>query len=245
MSFKKALLLFLLFFVVLVIIKLPVALIADRVTLPNGVAYEQISGTIWNGKVKRLQVNQEILHRVEWQIAPWNMLLGELTVALKFGNARDAAQISGKGVVSYSMSGLAVDDAVVRVPAKNLKKYSPLPIGNVGGRVILDVAQYRYTEALCDQLTGDLVWSKSELDFGGPITFGAISADLSCRENLIVAQFNGNNRLGLEGEAVIESVSKFSIDGFVKPDATLPRAVHDGVGMLGKPDAKGKYKLKL
>lgn len=245
MSMKKAFLLFVLFFVVFVLIKLPVALILDRVTLPNGIAYEKISGTIWQGKIKRLQIQDEVLHKVEWQTSPLALLMGEVAVQFKFGNVRNTQQISGKGNATYSLSGISLEKTVVRLPADNLKKYSPIPINDIGGRVILDVNSYQFSNALCDVLDGELIWTKSEVDIGGPITFGSIAANLTCDEHVVVATFNGNDQLGLEGEARIASPNQFGFDGFVKPDATLPSAVHNAVGMFGKPDSKGRVKIKL
>lgn len=245
MSVLKMVLWFVLFLVVLTVVKLPVALVAEHANLPKNIAYEQLTGTLWSGKIKRLQIEGETLQKVEWQVSPWSLLLAKLEVTFKFGNARDSAQNSGKGRLSYSMDGLEVVKSVVRIPAAGLKKYSPLPMGDIGGRVILDVAKYRFSGPLCDALDGELVWSKSELDFGGPIAFGTITANLSCDNHNIVAAFDGNNRLGLEGQALVESPSKFGFEGFVKPDASLPKSVHNGLSMFGKPDVKGKYKIKL
>lgn len=245
MSMIKAGILFFIFLIVLVLIKLPVSLIAERLELPKGIAYEQMSGTVWQGKIKRLQVEGEVLNKVEWDVSPLKLFMAQVEVKFKFGPVRDASQYSGKGTISYSMSGLKVTRSVIRLPASSLKKYSPIPIANVGGRVILDIMDYQYSSALCDTLAGELVWSKSEIDFGGPIAFGTISANLACEEHNISVTFNGLNRLGLEGQALIESTSKFGFDGYLKPDATLPKAVHNGLSMFGKPDVKGKYKIVL
>ena len=245
MSARKLVFIFVLALLVFSVIKTPAALIASQITLPNNVAYQGLSGSVWQGNISKLKVDQWLLNDVEWTVSPANLFLGEAAIDVRFGKARDKSQISGKGRLLLSMSDVAAEKLTVRLPADPLKRMLPIPVGNLGGRVLLDIEAYQKGETLCNQLTGELTWAKSEIDFGGPVSLGSISSELSCVNNNIVASFDGNNQLGLEGAATVQSTAKYNFDGFLKPDAQLPAAIHEGLRMFGKADSKGKYRIKI
>jgi len=245
MSGRKLTVIFVIALILLSLVKTPAALIVSQLNLPNNVAYQGLSGSIWQGNISRLKVDQWLINDVDWELSPVNLLLGEAAIDVRFGKARDQAQVSGKGRLMLSMSDIAAEKLTVRLPADPLRQMLPIPVGNLGGRVIVEIDAYQKGETLCNQLAGELTWAKSEIDFGGPIALGSISSDLSCVNQNVVASFDGNNQLGLEGAATVQSAAKYNFDGFLKPDAQLPAAIHDGLRMFGKADSKGKYRIKI
>ena len=245
MANAKLILIFVVSLFLLTMAKLPVALVAERAPIPSNMSYEGLSGTVWQGEIQRLQFDDWLLTDVQWQLAPLALLTGNAAFDIKFGKARDSQQLSGKGQFSYGISGILANGVTVRLPANNIKQMLPIPMGDIGGRVIATIEQYAKGDALCRELSGDLTWTKAEVDFGGRIALGALSSALSCDNAVIVAAFDGQNRLGLEGVARIESPQAYNFDGYLKPDAELPASLHQGVSMFGKADSKGKYKIKL
>ena len=245
MSNRKLVVFFILFLLLFTVAKLPVSLVAERLTLPANIAYQGLAGTMWQGQVKQLQFDDWLVRDVRWQFAPGKLLLGQAAFDVTFGKARDSQQLSGKGVLAYGVSGFDVHGMTIRAPANSVRSMLPIPVGELSGRVIANVASYVKGDTLCRELAGELTWTKAEVDFGGAIPLGAISSELSCVEQNVIASFDGENLLGLEGQAKIQSPQQYSFDGFLKPDAELPTAVHDGLRMFGKADSKGKYRIKL
>lgn len=240
--------LFVIFFVALIVFvtfKLPVALVTDKLPLPKGVAYQGIEGSLWQGQVARLQIGKQQLSRVKWQFEPSELFTANLGFSIKFGKARDSETISGKGVILYGLSGLQLVNSTVRVPAKHIGPMLPLPVPGIEGRLLLEIAEYSRGEKMCQSLAGELSWNQAAVDFGGPIDLGLISSQLSCEQDKLLASFDANNKLGLEGIATVESQSKYNFNGFLKPDASLPKVIHDNVRFFDGPDSKGKYKIKL
>lgn len=253
MSVARLSVLFVIALIIFAVFLTPVSIIASLLTPPKGVAYQQLQGTLWQGKASALQVNNIVLNNVTWTLSVPSLLVGNADLDVKFGNARNADEISGKGNIRLGMSSIQANDLIVRVPAETVKPMLPVPVGRVGGRVILEVDAYSSstefvqnpTAPVCSELTGTLVWTKSEVVFNNPIRMGAISADLSCSDNILVARFNGDNELGLEGDANIASANQFNFDGFVKPQPHLPAEVHQGIAMFAKLDPQGRYPIKL
>lgn len=253
MSVIRLSLLFVVALIVFVVFLTPVSIIASFVTPPQGIAYKQLQGTIWSGKASALQVDNIVLNNVSWTLSVPSLVLGNADFDVKFGNARNSDEISGKGNIRLSMSDISASKLVVRMPAETVKPMLPIPVGRVGGRVILEVDTYTAstefvqapTKPVCSELDGTLVWTKSEVVFNNPIRMGAISADLTCVDTVLVAAFDGNNELGLEGSAKVASSNQFSFEGFVKPAPHLPGEVHQGIAMFAKLDPQGRYPIKL
>lgn len=245
MSKVKLVVLFIVSFLLFTVLLIPVSLVASKVTLPKGIAYQELTGTVWQGDIKAVQFNNMLFENVHWQFELSSLLHGNLGFDIKFGNARNSQQLSGSGIVSTGLTGHQLHDFVFRMPAEGVKPFLPLPVGVVAGRLITTIDIFQMGVPVCEQLNGTFVWVKAGTDINGPISFGTITSTLLCEDNKFVAKFDGNNLLGIEGNANIESATKYGFDGYIKPDVSLPAVVHQGVGMLGKMDNKGKYKIKL
>ena len=245
MSTKKLIALFVLVFIVLTVFTVPVNLIVKQLPLPKNIAYQELNGTIWQGNIKALQVKKTVLTQVKWQFLPLNLFTGKLAFQVRWGNARASHELSGSGVASIGLSGYQLADTKVRIPANAVKSLIPFPMGEVYGRVVLDVNSYTYAEPVCEQLNGELIWTQAGVDVNGKIDFGVISSVLTCENNQVISTFDGENTLGLQGRAIVKSQKSFGFDGFLKPSSELPAIVHQGVGMLGKADNQGRYKISL
>jgi general secretion pathway protein N len=245
MSKIKLAVLFIISFVIFTAVLVPISLVVSSLPIPKNVAYQGLSGSIWQGDVKTIQVNKMLFENVHWQFELSSLFHGNLGFDIKFGNARNSGQLSGRGIISSGLTGLQVRDFVFRMPASGVKPFLPLPVSVINGRLITSIDIFQLGKPVCEQMAGEFVWVKAGTDIDGPISFGTITSTLLCEDNKLVAKFDGENLLGLEGSAVVESGKKYSFDGFVKPDVSLPAVVHQGVGFLGKMDSKGKYKIKL
>jgi len=245
MSKIKLAVLFIISFVIFTVTLVPISLVVNALPLPKNVAYQGLSGSIWQGDIKTLQVDKMLFENVHWRFDFGSLSHGNLGFDIKFGNARNSEQLSGRGIVSSGLTGYQIRDFAFRMPANAVKPFLPLPVSVINGRLITTIDIFQLGEPICEQMSGEFVWVKAGTDIDGPISFGTITSTLLCEDNKLVAKFDGENLLGLEGSAVVESAKKYSFDGFVKPDVSLPAVVHQSVGFLGKMDNKGKYKIKL
>ena len=245
MSGRKIIFLFVLSLLLFVLVKTPVAFVSQFVTLPKGVAYEGLQGSLWQGEIAQVSFNKIHLSQVKWQFEPTKLLTGDLAFQIRFGQPRELAMLSGKGVVAIGLAGKSVEQAVVRVPANQAKPFLPIPMGDIAGRVIANIDEYQFGEPICQVVQGDIGWHKAGIDIGGPIEFGSIEAQLNCQDGKLLANFDGENRLGLDGSATIESAKKFGFNGYLKPSSDLPAVVHQGIGMMTKMDSQGRYKISL
>lgn len=245
MSVRKTVLIFLVLTLLFIVTKTPAALVANLLPLPKGLAYSELQGTLWQGSIRQAMYNRQVITDIKWQFKPSNLFKGALGYQVSFGKPRNVNSISGKGLVSVGLMGKTIEEAMFRMPASNVKPMLPIPMGKINGRVIANIKEFTLGSPVCEMAQGEISWNKAGIDLNGSIEFGSIDANLDCEQGKLLAQFNGDNNLGLTGQAVIESNKKFGFDGFLKPSANLPAVVHQGLSMVAKMDTQGRYKINL
>lgn len=244
MRITNIILWFVLGLVVFTVLRIPAAFVLQFLPL-NDIAYQKVSGSIWNGEFEVVQFQEHSFEKVKWQFQPIKLLTGNAVVDLRFGDARQKQQYSGRATFSYGISGKRVENAQVRVMADDLKFLSPIPLGDVNGRVVVDIKQYQFGLPLCDKLDGAVTWLDAGVDINGVIDFGMLPVTLSCEDNKIAASMDGNNSLGLSGKAMLLSTSDFSFEGVAKPSNDLPAVIHQSLGFVGKKRKDGGFDIKL
>ncbi|MFC3034811.1 type II secretion system protein N [Pseudoalteromonas fenneropenaei] len=251
---KKTLSLTLLFvgcFVLFTVWHLPanVAFHAFASKLSNQLQFGQITGSIWNGQVTEIRVQQMPLKNVRWEISPWALLRGNLQAQVQLGNARVKEEISGHGAVTFGLFNqtIALHDATLRTSVEQAMAHVTLPLPvQAKGRVILEIQQYQSGMPYCQALQGEI--HSPEIEVQGVnswFSIGELAGSLGCKSGDIAVNVLAENRLGLQADAVLSANLQFKVAGKIKPDASLPKEVHDAVKFLGRADADGFYPIKL
>ena len=231
---------------VFLIVKLPAVHVLTQIQLPKGVSVSGISGTIWNGHARRVQVNGLPISNVGWNVSFLPLLLGEVQADIKAGDLRDIDQISANGYVSTNGKHVEVKNLLAYLPTNLVISLLPLPIPvQADGRFKVQLDDVDY-ETGCQQFTGKGQWLNANFTgTSGVIDLGTFDANLSCENGSIVVDVKQPNSFGLTAKATIPADMKFKISGRFKPDANLPTEVHQAAQFFGKPDADGYYPIKL
>ena len=231
-------------YIIFLIVKLPAVQVLSKVQLPKGVNISVISGTIWNGRAQRAQVNGLPINDLNWSLSFLPLLLGEISADIKAGNIRNVDQISANGYVSFAGQHLEIKNLLAYIPTDLVISLLPLPIPvQADGRfkVQLDTVDYA---AGCQTLTGKGQWLNANFSgVTGVIELGDFSADLSCQDGNIVMNVKQPNSFGLTAKAIIPANMKFKIEGRFKPESNLPIEVHQAAQFFGKADADQYYPI--
>jgi general secretion pathway protein N len=231
---------------IFLMVKLPAVHVLSKMQLPNGISVSGISGTIWNGNVQRAQAKGFPISDVNWSLSFFPLLLGEISTNIKAGDIRDVTQISVNGHVSFKGQHLKVENLLAYVPTNLAISLLPLPIPiEADGRFKVELNEVNY-EAGCQTFTGKGQWLNANFTgVNGVIELGDFDADLSCQDGNVVLHVKQPNRFGLTAKATIPANLKFKINGRFKPEASLPKEVHQAAQFFGKPDADGYYPIKF
>jgi general secretion pathway protein N len=233
-------------YIVFLIVKLPAVHVSSRIQLAEGVSVSGISGTIWNGHAQRAQINGLPINDLNWSLSFLPLLLGEISADIKAGNMRDVSQISTTGHVSFSEQRLEADNLLAYIPANLAISLLPLPIPiQADGRFKVQLKEVDY-QAGCQTFTGKGQWLNANFTgVTGVIELGNFDADLSCQEANIIVNVKQPNSFGLTAKATVPHNMQFKIEGRFKPEANLPKEVHQAAQFFGKADADGYYPIRF
>jgi len=238
-------------FIVFCIMKLPAAIALDlaKPYLPKQLEIGQTVGSVWQGQMMQVRYQDEQLNNVRWDIAGWQLFTGNLNANLKFGNPRERSDISGYADVNYGLFNnvVKVTDGIIRSTVERAMQRIALPIpATAKGRVILELNEYTSGVPYCESLKGEIASPNIDVKgFNGWFNIGPLSGMLSCKSGDIAILVDPDNTLGLEADATLKANFDFKVAGYVKPDASLPKDVHDAVKFLGRPDTQGRYPLNF
>jgi len=231
---------------IFLIVKLPAVQVLSKIQLPEGVNINVISGTIWNGRAQRAQINGLPVNNLNWSLSFFPLLLGKISADIKVGNLRDVDQISATGRVSFSGRRFQSENLLAYVPANLAISLLPLPIPiQADGRFKVQLDEVDY-QASCQTFSGNGQWLNANFTgVTGIIELGSFDADLSCEDSSIVLNVKQPNRFGLTAKTTIAANMKFTIEGRFKPEASLPKEVHQAAQFFGQADADGYYPVKF
>lgn len=233
-------------YLVFLIIKLPAVQVLSKIQLPKDISVSGISGTIWDGHAQRAQINGLPMSDINWTLSFFPLLFGEISTELKAGNIRDVEQISINGYVSFKGQHLEIENLLAYIPTDLVISLLPLPIPiQADGRFKVQLDEVAY-EAGCQTFKGSGQWlNASYTGTTGMIDLGSFNADLSCDNGSIVADVKQPNRFGLTAKTTIPANMKFKVEGRFKPEANLPKEVHQAAQFFGKADSEGYYPIKF
>lgn len=231
---------------IFLIVKLPAVHVLAKMQLSKGISVSGISGTIWQGHAQRAQVNGLPISNVNWTLSFLPLLLGEISAEIKAGDIRDVDQISANGNVNFAGQHLKVKNLLAYMPTGLVISMLPLPIPvQADGRFKVQLDEVDFEDG-CQKFKGKGEWLNANFTgTTGVIDLGNFNADLSCENGSVVVDVKLPNRFGLTAKASIPANMKFNITGRFKPDANLPKEVHQAAQFFGKADADGYYPIKF
>ncbi|MBS3797234.1 type II secretion system protein N [Pseudoalteromonas sp. BDTF-M6] len=242
---------FVVFLLVFAIALLPasVALEWFKKDLPPGLQLGPATGTIWQGQVHGVRYQGQYVSTVRWQVQPLALLQAKLNTDLVLGNKRNANELSAQGQLVYGLFNkeLQLHDAQARLSLEQVLQRVRLPIPTEAkGRVFVELDNYQLGEPHCQALAGTI--SSADINVKGRngwFSIGELEGELGCVNGAAKVTVTKENRLGLQVDAGFDERGQFSVNGFIKPDASLPKDVHDAVQFLGAQGADGRYRINF
>ena len=237
-------------FLFFLIAYIPASQVTTRVSLPENVSLYGVSGTVWEGKAEQVIVDGLPVNNVRWDVHTLWLLIGDLHISLKGGNVRSADAISFSGPLTtgvFSTDRISVSNFSAYVPVDRVLAQVSLPLPvNASGRFKLTIQTLDY-DGQCNELNGQGSWLNAAVaGTQGPIDFGSYDAALTCTDGKFIVNVEEPNKLGLSMQAQADAqFNDISVQGRFKPDADLPKEVHQAARFFGQPNSNGYTQFKL
>ena len=237
-------------YLVFLVATMPLAFLINNIELPKNVHINSVSGSIWQGEIAQVAVDNNEIQQIKTALSFWSLLSLSPTVDVSFGDATTAGA-EGKFTLTVSANKLQLNDVELFVSANDIAKQLPLPIpvtaqGNIElsfSELIID----RSEKLVCQQAQGHISWIRSGVvALDNNIKLGKIDADLDCEKGDLRAKISPKNNLGLSFNARLSLANqKASGQGYLKPGPKFPAQLQSTLSFLGRPDNQGRYQLRF
>lgn len=209
-----------------------------------GLVLGAAEGTVWNGRVSSVEYRGWNIGAADWSLQPLSLL--SLAVAADVQLER-----SGQGPLSASVRMTTDGRIEIRnlqggITLADLSRAKLMPANIAGGDVILNLQQLDVHEGRPVAANGraGLAGLTSALLPG--VALGSYEGKIETTDAGIIATFSEVDApLRVAGQAQIGPDGRYSVSGNITPSAETPDALRRGLGLLGQPDASGRYSFSF
>jgi len=237
---------FLVAYSIFVLALMPASWVMTQVKLPKNVAVAGVEGTIWHTSVGQVMVDDVVINNVQSNLSVLSVLMFNPKLDINFGDALVTGP-EGQLALSGLLSELVVENAQVTVSANTVAARLNLPIDVIAHeQLTLNVERFVMGAPVCSELKGELQWRGAAVTaFEEKVELGGLLATLSCDKGELVADVDPKNDLGLSYRAQLKQGGRFTGSGYLTPAEKFPEQLKATLSFLGKPDNKGRYRLKM
>ncbi|TWX70693.1 type II secretion system protein N [Colwellia demingiae] len=228
----------------------PLALVINNIQLPKNIVLQGVSGSIWQGEVVRVTINNNTIEKVKTTVSFWSLFSLSPSIQVTFGDAMLSGP-EGKLNLNVSSEQFALTEVELFISANDIAKQLPLPIplsaqGNVE-LFLSEVIIVTGNQLSCSKAEGDVSWSRAGVvALEQNIKLGKFAAEISCDAGNLLAKVSPKNNLGLSFDGVLAlATQKVSGKGYLKPGAKFPSQLRSALSFLGRPDNQGRYLLRF
>ncbi|NQD35672.1 type II secretion system protein N [Permianibacter sp. IMCC34836] len=229
-------------FLLLLLITAPATLLTRTASkfVPD-LAFSGVTGSFWQGNAQQLRLGDISLTDFQWQLSPWQLLLGRAALQFQFD---DGLSQRGSGKVQASAGGqLSASEVSVQLPAQALQPFINLTGVQLHGDLQLELSDAALANGRIERLQGRLNWSRAQVKtpLGQP-QLGAYAVDLKDDGeggiNGAITDIDGV--LGLTGNFHL-TMDRLELDASVRTG--LPEELDRFFRVIGRPQGD-RYALR-
>jgi general secretion pathway protein N len=244
-------------YIIFILATLPLPWLINKVTLPNTIMLNGVSGTVWQGEIAQVvftnSTHSSQIQQVKTVLSFWSLFSLTPKVDIAFGDALLAGP-EGKLTLAVSQKQLSLTGIELFLPANDIAQQASLPLPvTAKGEIELHLTQVDFSlaEKKCLHANGDANWSRAGIiAMEQNIKLGKLKAKFSCDKGDLVVKIAPENDLGLSFSTYIAMKGnvqnqklRISGQGYLKPGAKFPAQLKSALPFLGNPDNKGRYRL--
>lgn len=235
-------------YVIALVVMLP-AKVIYWLPLPAQVGVSQISGSLWQGQIGRLQVQGVVLSNIQWDWQLWQLVTGKAVFDVRVPPQNNSLAVNGR--VSAGLNSVMAENLRASGDLGTLLQLANtrLPL-QTQGNWSLTVDTFSVSnpspQKWCNQLSGTAHGRNIQVLVNGAWqNLGDFPVGLGCSNTgTVELSMNGENSLGLALQGDINS-HDITISGTVRPNPRTPEGLAQMFRYLGQPDAQGRYRFSL
>lgn len=216
---------------------IPAAWIIQHVPMPEGIEPIEVSGTIWQGEAKELDIQQLQLQRVSWQFRPWYLLQGMPAFYL---SGRNQEGIQTSGIAGWRW-GWQIRKLSAHLPAEYVQQHywpASQSVAMLHGRLDLNIDHLAWSQTNCEG-TGTLRLSAGQIQMNNDsLQLDKTMVKFDCQDQRFtwsLQQQSATVATTLQG---ILDRQGYQLNGTLQTKGTIPAAFQELLGWLGNKAGK-------
>jgi general secretion pathway protein N len=224
----------------------PASLWLKLMPLPAEIKLGAVTGTLWSGQIAGVQRAPLYVPNLNWQLQLAPLWRGKIGLTMQGGELRDTELPYLNLAAELGIGSVTVRQSTLRLPVAGIMPQLQLPMPvDASGALVFNIQQFALGQPYCTALAGNASWQQAKFKApNGWIDLNAIHSKLNCDAGNISLQTSDDNPLGLLVKAELLAGS-YRIAGSLKPEAAMPKEVHQAMQFVGQPDAEGRFPLTL
>jgi general secretion pathway protein N len=217
------------------------ARVANHWFTPAGVAISGIQGSIWRGHALEGEIGGIYVRNLNWQMRPWALFTGELAYSV------EADAVSGfiNGNVALGIGGsAAIRDLTASLSLQSMQ--SIVGMAGLGGTANLQFARLVFKDGIPVAADGTLEIANLVAPLIDRSSVGGFRAEFFTQESGIIASVEDTDAVvELAGSLSVSPDRTYQFIAQVAPKDTTPANLREQMRFLGTPNERGQYEMRL
>lgn len=203
---------------------------------------ERMSGTIWDGDARRVQLHGYPLGRLQWQLSAWPLLRSELDLAVELSDGT----VTGSSQLRARRDGwLRLEQLNLTLPAQLLQPVLDVPAVEPLGRIEVMAQWLQIEPGRTPMAQGQALWPDAAISGAAQVSLGEVRVDYAPGgDNQLLGEISNQG-------GAIEVLGSFELIGreYEAEILLTPRrddpALREGLSYLGAPQPDGSTILRV
>lgn len=231
-------------FLVFLVVSAPAAILTKSIEHYTPAYFQNVTGTLWNGRAGGLQISGINAGPVTWKIHPASLLRGVLSITLQLGRQTPATQLRGNADIEASLSGVVtVKQAHLGTDATWAFARAAIPIAATG-QLALDIDRLVVDpQKPLPKIQADVQWLNAGVSYPSVYDLGAYRLQLAHQpedepQTIVGTIHDIDSPLKINGTVQLDTGYNYTLNVNVNTTPAAPADLQRVLPLLGnqKPD---------
>lgn len=212
-------------------------------SVPNEIVLDGVKGELWSGTVEKFSYQGSKIGRLQWELQPMRILIGELSFKTLLQS--HSGHLQGEIALSYQQK-IVMKGVSGNMPVDEITQLFPFIPLMLKGIITIDID--RVVADIYGRLLdakGELLWHQAKMISPASADLGSIVLTIQpdSKSQGLDALLNGSQGdILLNGKANLNTLSgAFQWSGHINPEPAAQRRLQGVLRMLGRPNRQGEY----
>ena len=228
-------------YLVFLLSMLPAQPIATLINDNTPARLSGVSGSLWQGQARSLDVAGIKLTDARWNMKAWKLLLAQ--AALDIEARFEDQPVTGE--VGATITGAVfVNTLDARLSADTVTRLANIPMAQLSGTFDITIDHASWRQGELPEAEGKLSWKQAAVTVAETASLGDVAITITGQDDSLHADVNNDGGdIELSGEATLNPQAEYQASMRFTPTASASRNLRKTLGMFAEKQADGSFLL--